>query len=122
MYYELMERVHGVYIFPIRAISKMDIRAESWLQDSFVIKEWLTFDGRVPKAYAHQGVFGLITKPFVRFLLPSSKELNRMVSAEPRTPNSFTVPLLGECQDSVDELFSGNGQSPKATRAVYGCY
>ncbi|XP_042037270.1 sodium/hydrogen exchanger 1-like [Salvia splendens] len=55
-------------------------------------------------------VFGLITKPLVRFLLPSSEELNRMVSADPLTPNSFTVPLLGECQDSVAELFSSNGQ------------
>lgn len=42
--------------------------------------------------------------------MPPSKELSRMVSADPLTPTSFTVPLLGEVQDSVAELFSGNGQ------------
>lgn len=63
-------------------------------------------------------VFGLITKPLVRFLLPSSDELNRMVSADPLTPNSFTVPLLGECQDSVAELFSGNGQVSEGGQGI----
>ncbi|KAL8026186.1 hypothetical protein ABFX02_14G011600 [Erythranthe guttata] len=41
-------------------------------------------------------VFGLITKPLVRLLMPG-------------TPMSFTVPLLGESQDSVSELFDDNG-------------
>nr|AFQ00709.1 sodium/hydrogen exchanger 1 [Ipomoea batatas] len=39
-------------------------------------------------------VFGLITKPLIRILLPSPKHLSRMVSSEPVTPKSFTVPLL----------------------------
>ncbi|KAK6122624.1 hypothetical protein DH2020_043623 [Rehmannia glutinosa] len=52
-------------------------------------------------------VFGLITKPLVRCLMPSSKQLNRMISSEPITPKSFTVPLLGESQDSEAELFGG---------------
>ncbi|KAG6435489.1 hypothetical protein SASPL_100363 [Salvia splendens] len=63
-------------------------------------------------------VFGLITKPLVRFLLPSSEGLSRMVSADPLTPNSFTVPLLGECQDSVAELFSGNGQVSEGGQGI----
>ncbi|CAA0807122.1 Sodium/hydrogen exchanger 2 [Striga hermonthica] len=57
-------------------------------------------------------VFGLLTKPLVRYLMPSQKQLSRMISSEqPLTPSSFTVPLLGEGQDSVSELFSGNGMS-----------
>ncbi|KAK6117331.1 hypothetical protein DH2020_048922 [Rehmannia glutinosa] len=54
-------------------------------------------------------VFGLLTKPLVRFLMPSPKQLHRSISSEPVTPNSMIVPLLGEGQDSVAELFSGNG-------------
>ncbi|KAL6532268.1 hypothetical protein OROGR_014238 [Orobanche gracilis] len=54
-------------------------------------------------------VFGLLTKTLVRFMRPSSASVNLMISSEPLTANSFTVPLLGEGQDSVSELFSGNG-------------
>ncbi|KAL8515535.1 hypothetical protein ACS0TY_014283 [Phlomoides rotata] len=56
-------------------------------------------------------VFGLMTKPLVRFLMPSSKQLNRMISSDSFVPNSYSVPLLGEGQDSVAELFNDNGQS-----------
>lgn len=45
-------------------------------------------------------VFGLITKPLVRLLLPPSKEgMSRMASTEPTSPNSFIVPLLGKNRD-----------------------
>ncbi|KAL7132186.1 hypothetical protein ABFS83_12G055200 [Erythranthe nasuta] len=54
-------------------------------------------------------VFGLITKPLVRLLMPSSKQLYRSFSSEPVTPNSFNVPLLGESRDSEGELFDDNG-------------
>ncbi|PKI68837.1 hypothetical protein CRG98_010894, partial [Punica granatum] len=39
-------------------------------------------------------VFGLLTKPLVRILLPSSKHLNGMATSEPSSPKSFTLPLL----------------------------
>ncbi|KAK2992663.1 hypothetical protein RJ640_014913 [Escallonia rubra] len=39
-------------------------------------------------------VFGLLTKPLVRLLLPSPKHLSRMISSEQITPKSFVVPLL----------------------------
>ncbi|KAL0323511.1 UNVERIFIED_CONTAM: Sodium/hydrogen exchanger 2 [Sesamum angustifolium] len=57
-------------------------------------------------------VFGLMTKPLVRLLMPSSKQLSRMLSSEPLTPKSFNVPLLGESMDSEGELFGGNGLGP----------
>nr|XP_027116091.1 sodium/hydrogen exchanger 2-like isoform X2 [Coffea arabica] len=44
-------------------------------------------------------VFGLMTKPLIRLLLPSPKHLSRMISSEPVTPKSFIVPLLNG-QDS----------------------
>ncbi|XP_047958974.1 sodium/hydrogen exchanger 2-like [Salvia hispanica] len=53
-------------------------------------------------------VCGLITKPLVRFLMPSSKDLSRLMSSEPGTPKSFTVPLLAS-QDSDSELFNTTG-------------
>ncbi|KAC9988334.1 hypothetical protein R6Q59_022233 [Mikania micrantha] len=49
-------------------------------------------------------VFGLITQPLVRLLLPTPKTLNRMISSEPTTPKSFIVPLLGNGQDSELDL------------------
>ncbi|KAK6930105.1 Cation/H+ exchanger [Dillenia turbinata] len=59
-------------------------------------------------------VFGLMTKPLVRFLLPSPKGLPRMVSSEPSSPKSLSVPLLGNGQESETDL--NNGQSvPRPT-------
>ncbi|EPS60078.1 sodium/hydrogen exchanger, partial [Genlisea aurea] len=52
-------------------------------------------------------VFGLMTKPLIRCLMPPSKQLNRMISTEPVTPSSVTVPLI--VQDSVSELFNDHG-------------
>ncbi|XP_073025525.1 sodium/hydrogen exchanger 2-like isoform X1 [Primulina eburnea] len=59
-------------------------------------------------------VFGLMTKPLVRLLMPSTKQLTRMVSSEPGTPKSLIVPLLGESQDSEAELFVGNGKASES--------
>ncbi|KAK6913816.1 Cation/H+ exchanger [Dillenia turbinata] len=59
-------------------------------------------------------VFGLMTKPLVRLLLPSPRGLPRMVSSEPSSPKSLSVPLLGNGQDSLTDL--NNGQTmPKPT-------
>ncbi|GER56350.1 sodium/hydrogen exchanger [Striga asiatica] len=58
-------------------------------------------------------VFGLITKPLVRHLMPSSKNLSRMSSSEPITPKSLHAPLLGESQDSEADLF-GHGLGSEA--------
>ncbi|KAL2534588.1 Sodium/hydrogen exchanger 2 [Abeliophyllum distichum] len=53
-------------------------------------------------------VFGLMTKPLVRLLLPSSKQLNRMISSEPVSPKSFIVPLLRNEHDSEVDLDGQN--------------
>lgn len=51
-------------------------------------------------------VFGLMTKPLIRLLLPSPKHLVRMASSEPTSPKSFIVPLLG------------NGQATESNQSV----
>uniref|UniRef100_A0A5B6Z8N4 Sodium/hydrogen exchanger n=1 Tax=Davidia involucrata TaxID=16924 RepID=A0A5B6Z8N4_DAVIN len=63
-------------------------------------------------------VFGLMTKPLVRLLLPSPKHLNRMLSSEPTTPKSFTVPLLGNGQDSESDLGGHNVPRPTSLRML----
>ncbi|KAG6700320.1 hypothetical protein I3843_08G102700 [Carya illinoinensis] len=49
-------------------------------------------------------VFGLLTKPLTRFLLPQSKHTVSKVQSNPSTPKSVTVPFLGEGQDSEFDL------------------
>ncbi|KAM0992214.1 hypothetical protein ACFX13_010664 [Malus domestica] len=60
-------------------------------------------------------VFGLMTKPLIRFLLPhSSKQTTSMLSSEPTTPKSIIIPLLG--QDSVDDLVVQDIRRPASIR------
>lgn len=52
-------------------------------------------------------------------MLPSSKHLTRMISSEPATPKSFTVPLLTGGQDSEADLGSNhNVPSPPSLRML----
>ncbi|XP_039161959.1 sodium/hydrogen exchanger 2-like [Eucalyptus grandis] len=44
-------------------------------------------------------VFGLLTKPLVRILLPSTKYFASTTSSEPSSPKSFTQPLLSNGHD-----------------------
>ncbi|KAL1063096.1 hypothetical protein V6Z11_D13G122200 [Gossypium hirsutum] len=60
-------------------------------------------------------VFGLMTKPLIRFLLPHSK-----VTSEPSrssSPKSITVPFLGSTQDSFEDSPKGV-QQPSSIRAL----
>lgn len=45
-------------------------------------------------------VFGLMTKPLVRLLLPLPKHCLSTISSDPSTPKSFVVPLLSNGHDS----------------------
>ncbi|CAI0384367.1 unnamed protein product [Linum tenue] len=50
-------------------------------------------------------VFGLMTQPLIRFLLPDGKsQSSTAVSSHAGSPKSITVPLLGEGQDSLEDL------------------
>ncbi|KAH7857832.1 hypothetical protein Vadar_017001 [Vaccinium darrowii] len=62
-------------------------------------------------------VFGLLTKPLVRVLLPSPKQLSRMVSSEPTSPKSFVVPLLSNGQESEADL-APNVPRPSSLRML----
>ncbi|KAJ4956526.1 hypothetical protein NE237_013309 [Protea cynaroides] len=53
------------------------------------------------------GVFGLMTQPLIRLLLPSSKHLSRTLSSEPTTPKSIITPLLENGQHDSEAGLSG---------------
>ncbi|KAF2298558.1 hypothetical protein GH714_024114 [Hevea brasiliensis] len=65
-------------------------------------------------------VFGLMTKPLIRFLLPHPKQqqTSRAVSSDPNTPKSVTVALLGDNQDSLDDLGGNEFPRPNSIRAL----
>uniref|UniRef100_A0A5B7BUW5 Sodium/hydrogen exchanger n=1 Tax=Davidia involucrata TaxID=16924 RepID=A0A5B7BUW5_DAVIN len=63
-------------------------------------------------------VFGLMTKPLIRCLLPPPKQSSSTVSSEPDTPKSVTVPLLGAGQDSEVDLDGHNVPRPSSLRIL----
>nr|AVA17598.1 Na+/H+ antiporter family protein 2 [Populus tremuloides] len=65
-------------------------------------------------------LFGLMTKPFIKILLPHPKHQSRSmtISSDPTTPKSFTIPLLGEGQDSLDDLGGQDIDHPSSIRAL----
>ncbi|GKU85561.1 hypothetical protein SLEP1_g218 [Rubroshorea leprosula] len=58
--------------------------------------------------------FGLMTKPLVRILLPSSKQLTRMISSEPSSPKSLILPFLNNETESETSQ-QGNTSIPRPT-------
>ncbi|KAH1091280.1 hypothetical protein J1N35_018537 [Gossypium stocksii] len=63
-------------------------------------------------------VFGLMTKPLVRLLLPSPKHLTRTLSSEPSTPKSFIVPLLGNEGEPEADQNNRNAHRPTSLRML----
>ncbi|GMY27643.1 sodium/hydrogen exchanger 1-like isoform X1 [Fagus crenata] len=63
-------------------------------------------------------VFGLMTKPLVRILLPPSKNITSMMSSEPSSPKSFTLPLLSNGHDSEADKGSQNVTRPTSLRML----
>ncbi|XP_059440480.1 sodium/hydrogen exchanger 2-like isoform X1 [Corylus avellana] len=63
-------------------------------------------------------VFGLMTKPLIRFLLPHTKHTSSMTLSDSSTPKSVNAPLLGEGQDSEADLGDTNIPRPGSLRAL----
>ncbi|KAK7269268.1 hypothetical protein RIF29_21989 [Crotalaria pallida] len=65
-------------------------------------------------------VFGLMTKPLIRLLLPHGphKITSSMVSTDPSTPKSFSVPLLGSAQESEVDIGVNEIHRPSSIRAL----
>lgn len=61
-------------------------------------------------------VFGLMTKPLIRFLLPHPKPTASMLSDQ-STPKSMEAPFLGSGQDSFDDSLIGVHR-PNSIRAL----
>ncbi|XP_028759810.1 sodium/hydrogen exchanger 2 [Neltuma alba] len=62
-------------------------------------------------------VFGLMTKPLVRLLLPISKHKS-IIPSPPGTPKSFVVPLLENGQESEGNGGTHNGHRPSRLRLL----
>ncbi|KAK1584662.1 hypothetical protein Q3G72_035004 [Acer saccharum] len=62
-------------------------------------------------------VFGLMTKPLIRILLPQPKHTTSATASDPSSPKSLTVSLLGSTQDSFN--FSASDiPRPSSIRAL----
>ncbi|XP_022159222.1 sodium/hydrogen exchanger 2-like [Momordica charantia] len=62
-------------------------------------------------------VFGLLTQPLIKWLIPHPKHTSSMLS-DPATPKSFSVPLLGSAQDSELDLDGSTIPRPSSIRAL----
>ncbi|KAI3900463.1 hypothetical protein MKW92_010630 [Papaver armeniacum] len=63
-------------------------------------------------------VFGLMTKPLVKLLLPPPKPFSSMLSSEPNSPKSFIVPLLDNGQESEIDFGARNILRPSSIRML----
>ncbi|KAF1861200.1 hypothetical protein Lal_00000619 [Lupinus albus] len=65
-------------------------------------------------------VFGLMTKPLIRLLLPRGppKGTTSMISTDPPTPKSVTIPLLGSAQESEADIGGHEIHRPGSLRAL----
>ncbi|OIW07135.1 hypothetical protein TanjilG_10108 [Lupinus angustifolius] len=63
-------------------------------------------------------VFGLMTKPLIRLLLPRGPPTNSMISTDPPTPKSVTIPLLGSAQESEADIGGHEIHRPGSLRAL----
>ncbi|TXG65797.1 hypothetical protein EZV62_007072 [Acer yangbiense] len=62
-------------------------------------------------------VFGLMTKPLIRILLPQPKHTTSATASDPSSPKSLTISLLGSAQDSFN--FSASDiPRPSSIRAL----
>ncbi|RDX96397.1 Sodium/hydrogen exchanger 2 [Mucuna pruriens] len=62
-------------------------------------------------------VFGLMTKPLIRLLLPH-KGTSITITTDSSTPKSVIVPLLGSAQDSVTDIDGQDIHRPSSIRAL----
>ena len=65
------------------------------------------FDGVFFLSFWSVQVFGLMTQPLIRFMLPHSKHTTSMVFSDSATPKSFAVPLLDSTHDSDADMGHG---------------
>ncbi|CAI0466647.1 unnamed protein product [Linum tenue] len=64
-------------------------------------------------------VFGMLTKPLIKFLLPPTKQMlasDSMVCSEPSSPKSLAIPLLLDGGNSDDEESSNSLPRPTSLR------
>ncbi|KAL7178068.1 hypothetical protein ACSBR2_031259 [Camellia fascicularis] len=111
----------AAFVFPLSFIANLTRKSP---HEKIDIKQQFTIwwaglmRGAVSMALAYNQVFGLMTKPLVRILLPSPKYLNEMPSSEPTSPKSFTMPLLTNGHGSEADLGTHNIPRPTSLRML----
>ncbi|XP_010245360.1 PREDICTED: sodium/hydrogen exchanger 2 [Nelumbo nucifera] len=63
-------------------------------------------------------VFGLLTKPLIRLLLPATKHSSSMVSSDASSPKSFILPLLENGHDSEADMVHQGATPPSSLRML----
>lgn len=63
-------------------------------------------------------VFGLLTKPLIRLLLPSGMRRQNSLSSDPPSPKLFLAPLLGNGEGSEVETGGQSVQRPSSLRML----
>ncbi|KAK3415602.1 hypothetical protein EUGRSUZ_H01210 [Eucalyptus grandis] len=101
----------AAFVFPLSFISNLTRKSPD---DKIGFKQQVTIwwaglmRGAVSMALAYNKVFGLVTKPLIRFLLPLRKPLSSMVESELSSPKFLMLPLL---QNGHDREVAMNGQN-----------
>lgn len=63
-------------------------------------------------------VFGLLTKPLIRYLLPNIRRTSSVVTTESSSPKSYATPLLGAPQDSEADIGGHSIIRPSSIRLL----
>ncbi|KAH0940021.1 hypothetical protein HID58_007482 [Brassica napus] len=102
----------AAFVFPLSFLSNLAKKNESEkINFKMQVVIWWSglMRGAVSMALAYNKVFGMLTKPLIRFLLPHQKATTSFLS-DGNTPKSIQIPLLD--QDSFIE-FTGNHNVPR---------
>ncbi|XP_056170907.1 sodium/hydrogen exchanger 1-like isoform X2 [Syzygium oleosum] len=113
----------AAFVFPLSFISNLTKKSPD---DKISFKQQVTIwwaglmRGAVSMALAYNKVFGLLTKPLIRFLLPLRKPLSSMAESEASSLKSLTLPLLEIGQDPEVAMNGQNGTTrPSSLRMLF---
>ncbi|XP_030975151.1 sodium/hydrogen exchanger 2-like isoform X3 [Quercus lobata] len=111
----------AAFVFPLSFLSNLTKNSP---HDRISLKQQVTIwwaglmRGAVSMALAYNQVFGLMTKPLVRILLPPSKQITSVISSEPSSPKSVIVPLLSNGHESEADKGSQHVTRPTSLRML----
>ncbi|THU70181.1 hypothetical protein C4D60_Mb08t22310 [Musa balbisiana] len=111
----------AAFVFPLSFLSNLTKKSTD---ERIIFKQQVTIwwaglmRGAVSIALAYNQVFGLMTKPLIRFLLPHSAKHLSSMSSEPSTPKSLLSPFLENGQGSEVEVGGEFASRPSSLRML----